>query len=332
MGKKQKKARKRERKREREQEREQERELMIELERQKEEKYQGQKKEKRKRRQDNRQASYAETILLKIVLTFVFTIIIILVGTNFIFMTRHADDNLFDKLYPVNFDNDVYSNWPFVPLDIDLGFLDKIINQGDYIISELTRLFPMLLSVFPRLPNYSQWLADTMRITYITNRLLLRMAYEQFAKEKCEKDTFPKILLFLVGCVEFVFFTIFLIPISFFLNLCYSSVMANWVAFALGGFFPAFFIAIFNAFYFYINYIYSSIIGTFVKEKEECRKIITSMKLDLVIIFLWVSVITILSVDSVMIPTDIATIILLIVFATTVIRYAHAFYLWYYFD
>ena len=83
---------------------------------------------------------------------------------------------------------------------------------------------------------------------------------------------------------------------------------------------------------FNINYIYSSIIGTFVKEKEECRKIITSMKLDLVIIFLWVSVITILSVDAVMIPTDIATIILLIVFAATVIRYTHAFYLWYYFD
>ena len=337
MGKKQKRARKRERKQERKQEREQEREqkraFMDELERQKEEKkYQAQKKEKRKRRQDNREASYTETIMLKIVLTFVFTIIIILVGTNFIFMTRHADDNLFDKLYPINFDDDVYSNWPFVTLDIDLGFIDKIITQYDYIIDALISMFPILLSVFPRLPNYSQWLADTMRITYITNRLLLRMAYEQFAKEQCEKDTFPKILLFLVGCVEFVFFTIFLIPISFFLNLCYSSVIANWVAFALGGFFPAFFIAIFNAFYFYINYIYSSIIGTFVKEKEECRKIITSMRLDLVIIFLWVSVITILSVDAVMIPTDIATLILLIVFSATVIRYAHAFYLWYYFD
>jgi len=342
MGKKQKKARKQARKQERKQEREperaQERAGEIALQRQQEQnealkkEYQARNKKDRKRRQDNRQASYTESILLKIVLTFVFTIIIILVGTNFIFMTRYADDKMFDKLYPINFDNDVYSNWPFVPLDIDLGFIDKIITQYDYIIAALISMFPMLLSVFPRLPNYSQWLADTMRITYITNRLLLRMAYEQFTKEKCEKDTFPKILLFLVGCVEFVFFTIFLIPISFFLNLCYSSVMANWVAFALGGFFPAFFIAIFNAFYFYINYIYSSIIGTFVKEKEECRKIITSMKLDLVIIFLWVSVITILSVDAVMIPTDIATIILLIVFAATVIRYTHAFYLWYYFD
>jgi hypothetical protein len=286
------------------------------------------KKKKNKTKKNVKNINDKLSILPKIVFAIVFTIIIMMIGSNFIFMTRHADKEIFDKLYPVNFHDTVYSKWPFVPLDIDLGFLNNIVTQYDYIISALVSMFPMLLSVFPRLPNYSQWLADTMRITYITNRLLLRMAYEQFAIEKCEKDTFPNILLFLVGCFEFIFFAIFLIPISFFLNLCYSSVMSNWVAFAFGGFFPAFFIAIFNAFYFYINYIYSAIIGTFVKEKDTCITIINNMRPDLLIIFLWVCVITILSFDTVMIPTFIATTILLTVFAYTAIYYTYAFWKW----
>ena len=261
----------------------------------------------KKKKQPN---NIATDIVYSVIFVFVSTLLVTLVGTNFIFMSTEASAKLLEKLYPIDRSNPAYKEWPFEDFPYP--------RHKYQAIGWLKDTWAIVMSFFfPYLPDYATWITDMFCITYITNRIILRIFVNQFNKVECEKESLPRILVFLFGCLEFAFLSVFLLPMSFCFNFFYASVTANWAAFAAGGFIPAFFIAIYNAFYIYINYLYNSTIGVFIKEKDKFKSIMNGLRYEIAIIFLWVCTLSILSWDASVVPPFVATLLLLLILVFT---------------
>ena len=267
--------------------------------------------------------TFAEEIAYSVIFVFVATLLVTLVGTNFIFMSTEASAELLDKLYPIDKNNPAYKVWPFEDFPYP--------RHKYQAIGWLKDTWAIVMSFFfPYLPDYATWITDLFCITYITNRIILRIFVNQFNKADCEKESLPRILIFLFGCLEFAFLAVFLLPISFCFNFFYAPLTANWAAFAVGGFIPAFFIAIYNAFYIYTNYIFNSTIGVFIREKDKFKTIMSGLRNEILIVFLWICVYSILSWDSNVIPQFIATLILMLILGITCIYSVFKFNNWFF--
>ena len=269
------------------------------------------KKEDEKDNIMNGETSIVKQVLHSVIIVVVATIIITLVGVNFIVMTSATNDTLLDELYPIA--AKTYKTWPFITSEKSsvLGILDKV-------FAGMVGTVPIAYVWFPRFPDYSTWIADMFCISYITNRRILRIFINQLKTTKSptissriaevlgnhskyNASNLPLIMIFIFGCLEFAFLAVFLLPISFCCNM-FASLKANWAAFALGGFFPALFLAIYNAVYIYSTFIYNSTIGLFIAKKDECKNIMKRLVDDILIIILWIITLVSLSWDRSMIP------------------------------
>jgi hypothetical protein len=281
------------------------------------------------------------------IVVLVATIIITLVGINFIIITTDELD-LINTLYPINPSHVAYEAFPFKKLTRNKTVLDIIVDSIDTIFSKMISMYPLLYYLFPRLPDYSGWVSGTFCLSYITTRMILQLfmsflrpvkkrsiiesirnKFSETTMSSSANTTLPHIIVFIFGCLEFAFLAVFLLPISFVCNFFYAPLIENWAAFALGGFIPAFFLAIFNSLYIYITYIFNSTIGIFISRADEFKQIITNLRVDIIVIICWIFIFVSLSHDRNTITPFFASIIVSGAFIITCYAYVTKIWNWF---
>ena len=251
--------------------------------------------------------NYIETVLL-LIKSFVVSVVIIIIGTSFIFTTK-KDAAYMNIKYPSEMD--MYTEFPFVDAGhATRGALGNFLNDLPFDTWN------------PYSPAYSKWFSQLFLDTYVLNRTLLKSIIHSFHSDK--QHFMPDSCLFIIGCLEFILITMFFMPSSFFINY-FLSLTVYKLPFIMGGFIMALPIAAYNSFYLYCSYAYNSTLGPILENSKEFIASGKNVHWAFILIFLGFFVLN----SDTCVNSDISYIILIMYSILIFVSVVHQLKLWF---